>query len=125
MFCYQHNLHSSQTIELLTSVLFKFCYQHNLHSSQTKIDNHKPSAEFCYQHNLHSSQTGNHLLKCFSCFATSIIYIVLKLNITQLFSSRCFATSIIYIVLKHSRLTLYSDGKFCYQHNLHSSQTLV
>ena len=77
-----------------------FCYQHNLHSSQTPGFRHRNNLRFCYQHNLHSSQTSPLILERSSGFATSIIYIVLKqfISLSGLFYS--FATSIIYIVLK-------------------------
>ena len=77
-FCYQHNLHSSQTSCLIHIMLQKFCYQHNLHSSQTVSTHYYSISVFCYQHNLHSSQTRTLLVELHRGFATSIIYIVLK-----------------------------------------------
>ena len=61
-----------------------FCYQHNLHSSQTGITAAGAFFEFCYQHNLHSSQTGKRWSLIQDSFATSIIYIVLKQRVLMI-----------------------------------------
>ena len=86
-----------------------FCYQHNLHSSQTPGFRHRNNLRFCYQHNLHSSQTSPLILERSSGFATSIIYIVLKRYCKRLLGVASFATSIIYIVLKRT----YNIDKQC------------
>ena len=99
-FCYQHNLHSSQTKSVDEKAKSLFCYQHNLHSSQTECITFLRENKFCYQHNLHSSQTEHRIKTIHCCFATSIIYIVLKPILSALVLVLSFATSIIYIVLK-------------------------
>ena len=77
-FCYQHNLHSSQTVLIIITLLLGFA---------TSI------IYIVLKPVVVDTSISN-------SFATSIIYIVLKHLLTNLDVGSGFATSIIYIVLK-------------------------